>query len=265
MILKRSGEKKTLYYYLWVPSKLPFAGALEIHKACLKEYHSLFDDAVIFIAVDDDTSDISIKTAELTFLELGFSNIRFKVVKNVRSREAEYFFSDIVSELANIDGAVFFAHSKAVTNLGHNPNSIIDWICSMYYFNLDPRFQDSVDWSMFYADQVFHGIFKFHDNNIFNKYKYIYAGTFFWLHPKKLNQFISSLGQSIPDCVYANSAENFPGNVMPSYFAHTDFKELDHDPNLYDNASRVISDIVSNKEIMDEYNAKKYKWIQGIL
>lgn len=264
--MKSKTEKKTLLYYKWFPDLLnrdySYDMCDKIHDACLSSYSNIFDEAIFIIAVDSMDYMGTVTQWESKIIGFGYHNVTFKIVPNLLNRESEYIFSELINKLDSYEGAVFFAHSKGSSNYQHNPDSIEKWIMSMYYFNLNDQFQDKINWAMFYSDQVFQGVFKCYSDEIFNKYHYMYAGTFFWVNPRKLNQFMKIFGEKLPECVYANSSENFPGNVISPRFAHTIFHELNYLPNLYDDCDKILHDVIGSEKINLQSLSKFYHTVE---
>ncbi len=203
-------DKKRLVYYIYVPK----AGLPEIYKyhfACLEYFSNVFDEYSITIAADD-VNDQNILAVESLFLKFGYKNISFNVIENNNNyREVCAFKTDILDKLKTDTSLTFFAHAKGASNVFND--SLIIWICSMYYFCLN--FMDNMIHKMInQSPRIFYGPVAYYTPIMAGiRYNWIYPGTFYWINMNTLYNY--SLMHDLPRLEGRAYVENFPGNITP--------------------------------------------------
>lgn len=216
--------KKTLVYSFFVNKEWADAVTNRIHFECLKSYSYIFDEVKITLLIDDVNDTNTIASVEKFFLDIfKQKEITFKVLENNIFREASVFYNEIASKIGKIDGLVFFAHNKGITNVtdGYEVDSIYRWITSMYFLSLGygeevvkkltderyiaygslPDFVNAEENSTPYLDM--------------GKGNFMYTGTFFWLNAGTLNNYLSKSNTQIPQFTDRWYAENFLANTVP--------------------------------------------------
>lgn len=238
--------KKTLIYYLWVPADISDGEEKirDIHLRCLRHYSAIFTDAEFIVAMDDPDDDKTYHRVVNDIANLNFSgNIKItKVENNFFYREGEYFKKLIVDRANEIDGLVFFAHSKGMSNISNGPSlgdnkefseeAIKHWICALYFFNLN------------FMEEVIHdmGDGKVLYGALLNKYKtddkppfdtgWQFNGSFYWINPKRLANYLQFHDITPPNLDNRLYAEDWMRHVIPfdfrfisthgSYYVDTD-------------------------------------------
>lgn len=206
---------KNLIFHLYSFDGFEDNDAIRVHLSCLKHFSSVFDNAKFIISVDDPKNADLIKKTEKAIVSCGFRNVGFKVVENDYYREARTFKEEVIDKLDKYEGLTFFAHSKGTTNVLNpkmNKESVLKWVAGMYYLNLN--FIDDVENTLINQFKyAFYGSFKVVSDNIENKNKTWYAGTFYWVNTNRLLNNIKQRGIKIPNLHDRGYAEMLPGEI----------------------------------------------------
>lgn len=224
--------KKTLLYYLWVPRDFSEKEKMmyHIHLKCLRHYSSIFTDAQFIVAMDNPDDNETYYSVVKDIANIGFSgNISItKTENNSYYREGEYVKKLIVDRAKDIEGLVFFAHSKGLYNISHgaslsvytdySEDSIVLWVCALYFFNLN--FMDEVLSAM--------GDGKIMFGALLNKYKtddkppfdtgWQFNGSFYWINPKRLYNYLNYHNISAPELDNRLYAEDWMRHIIPFNF-----------------------------------------------
>lgn len=202
---------RRLVFHLYIPEgETP--EIYKYHFACIKYFSNIFNEFVIVISTDN-LNDEKILKYKQKFLPL-CKNITFKVIENKEYREVQTFKDEILDKLEYDNSFTFFAHSKGTTNEFND--SLITWICYMYYFCL--RSVDKVN-EVFTGQApntgMFYGPMAFYSEEVLSsvKYHWHYPGAFYWVNMLALHNY--STNESIPKIDGRSYAENFPGNIVP--------------------------------------------------
>jgi hypothetical protein len=203
--------KKNLIFYFYLKDNNRIDGTAHHHLNLLKRYSHIFDgQKILYLATDKEPEN----KEEILSLFGFLGEITYKFVKNdPELRESKYFIP-MINEIRDRNSLTFFGHSKGLTTEG-SPDSMMDWIISMYYFNLEPLYLPNI-WNSLYGDSVFAGILR---KDIpcppCVSSNWHYSGTFFWFNTKKVFE------RSLDFYKYGRfEVESFPGNhsdVSKSY------------------------------------------------
>lgn len=275
-------NKKLLYYLYVTPDFFERITNL-VNVECLREYAHIFDEAVIYLSLDDVNDIETIKKVEHLFLDLGFNgNITFKIHQNDSYRESAIVKSEIADKLYETEGLIFFGHGKGFTNLdrGYDKISMLHWIVGNYYLSLEFA-QEGVDLITGMNTFCTYGSFPLvlhreqpYANDLLGKselylgrikYNWCFSGTFFWLNPGKLYDHLAIFHQEIPRIFDRYYSEKFLGNVM-SYECNATGHNLIYlwpNNNMYDDgvAEDCIRFILHDEESMRKY----YDFFNNIL
>lgn len=225
---------KKLIYYFYLTKNFEKNRANRINFKCLSRYAGVFDEAEIYLSLDDTDDYDLIRSAEKVFISMPFrGNISFKVVKNTVYCESAIFKKEVVDKVDILDCLLFFAHAKGYTNLDTYPDRVEDlqkWIIGCYYLSLEnvKEIENSIGPSSTCSEFVY-GSFpivagkkiqqsEFKDfNKIFPgeiKYNWFYSGCFFWINTEKLCNFINVFSPAIPKMANRYFGERFFGNTF---------------------------------------------------
>lgn len=181
---------KKLYFYLWVSPDFDSNIAIKTHKICLKRYINVFDELNFIISVDDYGNAEQIDKGIAWIRDVcGEKKFNARLVLN--NKEicevgilGEYFFPRIEMEE---DSMLFLGHTKGIMDVHHewrNKYSILRWIVSMYYYNLEYAKEAEEYLS---NGKTFYGALKTHFQRLNNSgimtHGNIYIGTFYWMNP----------------------------------------------------------------------------------
>lgn len=223
--------QKTLIYHLYCDDDFETNYANFVHKRCLQHYIGLFDEVRFTIAVDDLSNDALIKKGIEWIFDLGHTGKKdIRIVENGEYFEVGTFKSEILDSADKLDGAVFFAHNKASTNMvkdGTVNESILKWVIGMYFYNLE--FVDEVEGfftGKTRAPEVFYGAFLSYFTKertsmvhaMPNNHSGLeYAGTFYWINMPKYRNSVKCgiIKTTEPDSRFF--AEEFPGMFFERY------------------------------------------------
>lgn len=266
--------KKTLLYYLWIPKDFSDKEQMmyNIHLRCLRYYSAIFSDAVFIVAMDTPDDESTYHSVVKDIASIGFSgNISItKTENNSFYREGEYVKKLIVDKAAEIDGLVFFAHSKGMYNISHgaslsaytafNEESITRWVCALYFFNLN--FMNEVLSAMGDGKIVF--------GALLNKYKtddkppfdtgWQFNGSFYWINPKRLANYLQYHNLKTPELDNRLYAEDWMRHIIPfdfrfistrsTYYIDTDKYGI----SMYLHADEFIKAISGEANDFEKYN-----------
>jgi|688.fasta_scaffold340124_2 hypothetical protein len=174
--------KKNLIYYFYLKNNKVLDKVTTIHLNALKHYSHLFDGEKIIYVATDNNIDNKDEVLNL-FNFLGTCDIKF-VKNDLELRESKYFIESI-NKIKDKNSLTFYGHSKGLTTEG-NPDAMIDWITSMYFFNLDSMFLTE-KYEKLMNTHVFSGTLRKHVScPPCVSSDWHYSGTFFWFNTKKL-------------------------------------------------------------------------------
>lgn len=206
---------KTLVFHFYAFEGFKENCANRLHFSCLKYFSNVFDKSLFVISVDDISNSDLIKEAEHEIIDCGFKDVRFKVVHNDVYREGRTFKEEIADKMDKFEGLVFFGHNKGITNVMNdkmNSESILKWIAGMYYMNL--HFVEEAEKKLISEFKYsLYGAYKVESPKIENKNNTWYAGTFYWLNPRRLSNNLRQRGISVPPLHDRGYAEFFSGEV----------------------------------------------------
>jgi hypothetical protein len=206
--------KKTLIYY-WYVHSTGWQDLYDLHISNLKIYKDVFDKEIFIISRDDDTNPEYV-SAVIDKLRSIFPDAEFKAYKNDKTlRESCYFYNEIATKLQDYpDEWYFFAHNKGVDTYYTSKENCKDWICGMYFMNLN--FMDSIETNMNLKDTCVIGTYLIRGVKqwSFLKYNWHFSGTFWWFNPSRVYKVMKENNNEIP----SNNryfTEGFFGSVIP--------------------------------------------------
>lgn len=250
----------TLVYHLWVPKTIQesYSFVYDLHLKNLKCYSSIFNHSIFVLACDDISDNERILKIERDILNCGYNkNVSFIVEENNSLlREAQTVKKHIID--SNIHGLVFFAHSKGITNFDTEKHfeskidrdSIIEWICSMYYFNLS---QFSNVFEMLSIRKCYGMFCKKGIPDC--KYDWCYEGSFYWLN-------IDEVRNKAKEILCSNRcyAENLLGNLFEFDFATiSSWRNIyfRYNKTLYEECDNILKTITIENDIKIFYEYQK--------
>lgn len=219
---------KKLIYYWYVPAE--WDKVYDLHLKNIKLYFPQYDFKEKLFTLGYNKGDYTVVPYVLKTIE----KIR-EVVPDAKFmfydndpvlREAKHFYNEIAMKLGEFDedDVIFYAHAKGKYS-DYRPAQIRDlWVNLMYFGNLyNPKEieefinnkesiclgtlgMDTHNWKEVGA--------KLNDEFKVQRFQWHYSGTFFWIKPHQLKEYITKHNITIPE----NSrffAECFPGNVVP--------------------------------------------------
>lgn len=212
----------TLIFHLYVFDGCFDSIIYKEHKWLLNKYSNIFDRAIISICLDNlnDFDLIKIAQREISSV-LNVKEVEFKIVENCAFGEVQTFKNEVINNIENIDGSVFFAHGKGITNANkdsENIYQIMTWIHALYFYSLNYML-DVEDY--FYKryppnDSLFMSFFgpclRYHygtDIQVWNN-KTTYMGTFYWFNASKLKRIVADGDFVFPEVDSRYYCEMFP-------------------------------------------------------
>lgn len=213
---------RKLVFHLYLTKDWRTNWVYKIHFNCLKYYRECFDKA--YFALDlEDKSDIGSLVEvkqKLVHILNNVQNIEFETVENNYYYESQTFKNAVVDRIGK-DDLVFFAHIKGVRDAEIYPlGDVIKNICTLYYLSLNPEKEthDVTEKLKLWSEFITYGslLIQFDDEfKVKGKYDWIYAGTFFWLNSRRLNNYINTHDVKLPEFDSRFYSENFLCNVFP--------------------------------------------------
>lgn len=262
--------KLKLVYHLYIPDgEIP--EIYKYHFTCLKEFANVFDEYDITFSVSDINNEKLIRTWEERFFNIGiYKNVTFNVVQNnIDYREGETLKTRVFDKMPAEKSIVFFAHSKGATNSLND--STIDWVLSMYYFNLHD-IEELKNRLIRVNRQILCGHFAYYSERLTcTKYRWQYPGSFYWINVPALYE--ESLQRPLPVMHNRFYAEDFPGNYLPlktssivqqrakgmSEFFFDDFRDYEDPENdFYANYRHIISYLYLPEDLNNFFNFVDY-------
>lgn len=247
-VFKKCKCKKKLYYYLWVSPDFETNVAVKIHAAFLSVYKRVFDELHFIVAVDDYPSiggDVDRAIIWLNSICEG-RPYSIRVVDNAKIRESRVILEDLIPMIEKRDNSmVFFAHSKAITDVkmqGRSIESALRWVISMYYYSLG--FVDEAE-SRLQSRAMFGSMLTHWGNEPFipqNTHKFFYAGNFYWVKP----------------CNIKITNKEFFEKEKGSRFLHEEFPFLIDAEKLSSHNNIFVESIAGNLYNMNEEQWRKY-------
>lgn len=221
--------KKNLVFHFYIGKEGINTESNDLHFKCLKHYMANVFDNILFVIVVDDAEQqkeeiLAVKNKVIDIFKS--KTIEFKVKPNTYLRDSQTFYDEIATKLDKIDGLVFFAHNKGYTNLSKfKKEDILKWVAAMYFACFDDM--DEVENSLTeqrkcafggLLNQVEKWLLEKHQyiSGMLGKYSYLYTGTFFWLNPKTLLQYMANNDVELPQINDRWYAENFLANIGPA-------------------------------------------------
>ena len=270
--------RKILLYYLYITDDFFERLANLVNIECLRKYSHIFDEARIFLSIDDKNNYGLINKVEHLFIDLGFrGNVKFIIHQNDDFRESRIVKSEIADKLRDYgEDLIFFAHGKGYSNLdtGYDKTSMMHWIIGCYYLSLEFA-KEGTDlitgmntFSTFGSfplvmrgEKEMPGDYLTKDEQYLGRIKYhwCFSGTFFWLNPAKLYDHLAIFGQETPLIFDRYYSEKYLGNVM-SYECNATGHNLMYlwgNNNMYNDgvAESCVRFLLHTDEAFDRYMA----------
>lgn len=203
--------KKTLVFRFFVPSEYKENIAIRMHFESLKRYSHIFDSAIFSICFENDDMSRAAEV-EKDIMDCGFvKDVRFVLEENSPFTESIAIKKYILDRLEELDGLVFFGHTKGVTNVktfSYDVDSKLKWVYSLYFYNLE--FIDDVERNLIYCTPyiaTFYGALR----TTMDECKHFhYPGTFYWINPKGLYNDVNSGLVTIPKLANRSFGESLP-------------------------------------------------------
>ena len=204
--------KKVLKYY-WYIAKDGWHNIYDTHLRNLAYFKDVFDEYDFIISVDYGIDNGAFVNMTIKRLKEIFPDARFWLYQNdPETRESNYFYHEIVEKIDTFgdDVAIFFAHNKGA---GSTYCPLIDcemWVDTMYYYNLN-----NVDSLLSDEKICMVGHYKQIANLLpYCKYGWQYPGTFFWIVPSRVKNFVKNTNKSLPNWIDRYSTEGFAGAIF---------------------------------------------------
>ena len=214
--------KKCIYY--WYVSDF-WCDLYDIHLESIRYYlpKCNFDEIVFAISYDDIKNKNITKVVNL--LKDISPNANFIYVKNDSFlRESLFFYNEIYKKLEtyNENDSIFFGHCKGANSNYLTKYNLLHWINFLYFGTL--FYKERIEEALNDKDTLFAGSliipeYQYHNGLNYRFFeqnnKWYYNGTFYWLKPKKIYDYIQRNSIIIPECNRFFD-ETFPGNVCPN-------------------------------------------------
>lgn len=184
----------------------------KMHIIMIKNYAKIFNGLItIFISDDNgDSNNTIVKKQYEKIFNFFPTQPKIEVIKNDKINRESITFSIFLKTILKDDNNItFFMHNKGNTN--KQTISVLMWCVGMYYFNLEHI--NEIEKELVDNKKVFAGTyFKRYNFGAFNRYKWHFSGTFFWINNSELISFFKKHGDfGFPIGRY--SVEKYPGNV----------------------------------------------------
>ena len=209
--------KKMLLFYWYVP-EIYWHPVFDLHLKNLRQYKDVFDDIVFIMSHDGNLENVK-KTMESINFFVPTARYAF-MVNDKENHESRFFYDEIVTKLDDFpeDLVIFYGHNKGVDTNYVPVFERNNWINALYFFNLCD--QDKIDSLLGDKEVCAIGTGKI-DNYAplaFEKwltYRWMFSGTFFWIVPHRLNEYIKKNNIEIKDVTGRYYIEGFLGTIFP--------------------------------------------------
>ena len=225
--------KRKLVYHFFFYKNWKNCEIYEIHFKCLEYYRDCFDEAYFALSFEDlsDIDTIIEVKNRLNKIFYNINRIEYEIVENTPLCEVPTFKKEIVDRLDDND-LIFFAHSKGVMDV-HDPSIawnfdtwaneyIFKWVFELYFCSLNQEKKNKMVSSKLIKEPnliTFGSLPIQVENdegiNFMPIYKWMFCGTFFWIHSKRLKFYLYKNKIDVPKIVDRYYAENFLGNLFP--------------------------------------------------
>ena len=212
--------KKKLVFFWYVDVDHSSNPIYRLHMNELCRYNDIFDEALFIMSLkQDDDAHRSMATGLASELLMGgYNDSRFIFEENTGFRESKAFHEHVHSAIETGESSlIFFGHSKGLSNVFND--SLIAWICSMYYFSLE-RVSDAID-AMVNRRKVAYGFPAVlytggSEAGIFYPINgFYYMGAMFWLNASLAHMAIKiQLGDDDYELADRYYSEDYIGNVF---------------------------------------------------
>lgn len=220
--------RKKLVFHFYIGKEGIDTECNQLHFKCLEHYAANVFNSVVFVIAVDDVDE---QKSEILNLENKITDIfktqelEFKIVNNTYLRDTKTFYDEIATKIKDTDDLILFAHNKGTTNVKKFEKlKILKWVGAMYF----SCFHDinEVEISLTENRCVAYGgllnvITKKVAENFpsitgqLGKNRFLYTGTFFWLNPGLLCQYMENNEIDLPEIKDRWYAENFLANIVP--------------------------------------------------
>jgi len=257
------GIKKRLIFHFYITDNIFSSKISNLHFKCLSKYSGIFDEAIFVLSIDDINKNELIAYVKKRLIDCGFfKNVSFHVVQNSYLRESETFYNYVADKLNELDGLTFFGHSKGVGNEveGKANESVVEWIKAAYFlnFNYISEMETLLIGSPY---SITYGALKCSWDEIENRNKWIYSGTFFWVNAQRMANYAekNNLKISAPNNRYYS--ETFCGEILPLMYESVSHEAYylfgEGCKNWYNNSFLYIDYFLVTENDKEEY--KKFK------
>lgn len=211
--------KKRLIFY-WYINKKGWHWVYDLHVEYLSKYKDIFDSIKFIISKDDDTKQEDVDNT-IAKLKEACPNMTYEFFKNdKKSRESKFFYDEIVKKFSQFgtNDAIFFAHNKGVQSVYVKKDVLKEWIKDMYANNLSDK--EKITKMLEEKDvccigtHLLKGVVPPQMLRV-AKHKWHYSGTFFWLVPRRIDNYIRSNNVEIVENNGRWYAEGFLATVLP--------------------------------------------------
>lgn len=227
--------KKTLLYHLYANDNFENIGIYRLHYECLTYYIKQFDEAIFYVTVDN-LNNKPLVNKLITWVSDICQDVPFdiKVRVNELPYEGKTLMTEIIEKRQQIEGMVFFCHTKGNTRVNVNfeelfqqemgtidTKSIIYWVLALYFYGLN--FIDEAEYILYGGkrpSELFYGpiLTQLKDQTSspmlrMNKGNCFYQGTFYWINTEKFSNYIDRKVIEIPKLDDRYWAEMLPGVV----------------------------------------------------
>lgn len=214
--------KKRMVFAFYLNNKTFENKFNQLHFKLLKRYINIFDEVIFGIIVDKDIDVAVINRFQCLMLSFYHKNISFHIYENTEYREALVFYNEIARKMDTLDDWTFYGHNKHTSNM--NEDELIEWICGLYYFNLEALCKVdgevtnnvtpiNVTGICFYGNPLLIDS-NFNIKAVKNKYAYYYAGNFFWGKYQEVDRVLKNYNIPLPKLTNRYYTEMFPGEIM---------------------------------------------------
>ena len=257
-----------LVYHFYAFDGMQNSKTCELHFACLSEYAKIFTESLFVIAVEDTSRTDLTDYVKKRLIDCGFvNNVKFEVIKNNEWQETATFYDKVVKRMDKEEGLTFFAHSKGIGNEidgRFNMDEIHQWIIALYFLNLS-YMKDVVQTLIRSPFLMTYGALKCSWEDIENKYRWIYSGTFFWLNGQRIMSYLKRYNIEVPTPHNRYYSECFLGDILTIDYQSTSHGSWylygDDCQGWYHMASKYIDYYLLTDEDRENYKLFKDKML----
>lgn len=224
--LFKKGEPVNLFMYIDIDKNADVISQVQnLHLTCIEYFKNVFTNVTFVLGVDRDCSPHLVKQFRNKISAIGFNcDFAIKTEKKGTFAGSSFFHDAILNKLNDYEGITAFINctDDGISNMDKTEkNSAFRTIASSYF-----QMFDNMEYVKYTLSKKTYGLcygaFMFKSDTAPTRNKWQYYKGFQWLNTKRLYNYLSENGISLPSIDSKVYAERFLGNILPFDFTLED-------------------------------------------